>query len=51
MYLLHMQNLNDNYDIPEDGALDTLTSSPLRQAYTVDFQIKWTDFFSLNWTM
>jgi hypothetical protein len=34
MYLLHMQDLNDNYDIPGEAALDTLTSLPGRQAYT-----------------
>ena len=34
MYLLQMQDLNDNYDIPDEGALDTLTPLPGRHAYT-----------------
>ena len=34
VYLLHMQDFHDNYDIPEDGALGTPTFLSGKQAYT-----------------
>lgn len=34
MFLLHMQDSNDNYDIPEEAAMDTMTIPPGQIAYT-----------------